>query len=145
MPVIISLSSIFSYGFGVINQIAYSPKDLATMSISVMRTGQSLVGPCEPTPSEMLYLSIIDRVPGLRHMVRSLHVFKHGQEPAKVVREAVSMAPVKYYPFARWFIDSMHCDDVRIACTGKGAWFVEATANCCLEEVPRSPANHLSR
>ncbi|EHA8588625.1 putative Acyl transferase 5 [Cocos nucifera] len=54
------------------------------MSFSVIRTGQSLVGPSEPTPSEMLYLSIIDRVPGLRHMVRSLHVFKHGQEPAKV-------------------------------------------------------------
>ncbi|XP_010910212.1 acyl transferase 4 [Elaeis guineensis] len=104
------------------------------MSFSVIRTGQSLVGPSKPTPSEMLYLSIIDRVPGLRHMVRSLHVFKHGQEPAKVIREALSMALVKYYPFAGRFIDSVH-GDVRMACTGEGVWFVEATANCSLEDV----------
>ncbi|XP_010943879.1 acyl transferase 4 [Elaeis guineensis] len=104
------------------------------MRFSVARTSQSLVGPCEPTPSDTLYLSIIDRVPGLRHMVRSLHVFKHGQEPAKVIREALSKALVKYYPFAGRFINSEH-GDVRIACTGEGAWFVEATANCSLEDV----------
>lgn len=104
------------------------------MSFSVIRSGQSLVGPSEPTPSETLYLSIIDRVPGLRHMVRSLHVFEHGHEPAKVIKKALSMALVKYYPFAGRFVNSMH-GDVRIACTGEGAWFVEATANCSLEDV----------
>ncbi|XP_008798875.1 acyl transferase 4-like [Phoenix dactylifera] len=104
------------------------------MGFSVTRTAQSLVSPWEPTPSDTLSLSIIDRVPGLRHLVRSLHVFKHGQEPAKVIKEALSKALVPYYPFAGRFVDSEH-GDVRIACTGEGAWFVEATANCSLEDV----------
>ncbi|XP_072996448.1 acyl transferase 5-like [Typha latifolia] len=104
------------------------------MAFSVTRKSGCLVSPSEPTPVETLYLSIIDRVAGLRHLVRSLHVFKRGQEPAKVIKEALSRALVQYYPFAGRFVDSEH-GDVRVACTGEGAWFVEATADCSLEDV----------
>ncbi|XP_072976357.1 acyl transferase 4-like [Typha angustifolia] len=104
------------------------------MGFSVTRNFGCLVSPSEPTPAETLYLSIIDRVPGLRHLVRSLHVFKRGDEPAKVIKEALSKALVKYYPFAGRFVDSEH-GDVRVACTGEGAWFIEATADCSLEDV----------
>ncbi|XP_072976146.1 acyl transferase 4-like [Typha angustifolia] len=104
------------------------------MAFSVTRKPGCLVSPSEPTPVETLYLSIIDRVAGLRHLVRSLHVFKRGEEPAKVIKEALSRALVQYYPFAGRFVDSEH-GDVRVACTGEGAWFVEATADCSLEDV----------
>lgn len=105
------------------------------MSFSVTRTSQSFVAPASPTPAETLFLSVIDRVAGLRHLVRSLHVFKHGREPAKVIREALAKALVQYHPFAGRFVDDAEHGDVRVACTGEGAWFVEATANCSLEDV----------
>ncbi|KAG6469530.1 acyl transferase 4-like [Zingiber officinale] len=105
------------------------------MSFSVTRISQSFVAPAAPTPDETLFLSIIDRVAGLRHMVRSLHVFKHGREAAKVIREALAKALVPYYPFAGRFVDDAERGEVRVACAGEGAWFVEATANCSLEDV----------
>ncbi|URD75115.1 Transferase family [Musa troglodytarum] len=108
----------------------------AAMSFSVTRTNRSLVAPCRVTPTGSLGLSAIDRVPGLRHMVRSLHVFRHGREPARVIREALSKALVKYYPFAGRFVDDPEGGgEVRVACTGEGAWFVEAKAGCSLEDV----------
>ncbi|KAF0928169.1 hypothetical protein E2562_038074 [Oryza meyeriana var. granulata] len=42
----------------------------------------SLPAPAAETPITTLELSAIDRVPGLRHNVRSLHVFRHnGAKP----------------------------------------------------------------
>ncbi|XP_064992148.1 acyl transferase 4-like [Musa acuminata AAA Group] len=108
----------------------------AAMSFAVTRTCRSLVTPSGVTPTGSLGLSAIDRVPGLRHMVRSLHVFRHGREPARVIREALSKALVKYYPFAGRFVDDPEGGgEVRVACTGEGAWFVEAKADCSLEDV----------
>ncbi|RWW23833.1 hypothetical protein GW17_00011903, partial [Ensete ventricosum] len=96
----------------------------AAMSFAVTRTSRSFIAPCEATPRGSLGLSVIDRVPGLRHMVRSLHVFRHGREPARVIREALSKALVKYYPFAGRFVDDPDGGgEVRVACTGEGAWF----------------------
>ncbi|KAJ4783597.1 HXXXD-type acyl-transferase family protein [Rhynchospora pubera] len=106
------------------------------MSLSVNRTARYYVRPSEPTPEDTLYLSVIDRVAGLRHMVRSLHVFKRGHEARRVIREALSKALVKYYPFAGRFIDPVgENEEVRVACTGDGVWFVEAEAGCSLEDV----------
>ncbi|WOK96058.1 hypothetical protein Cni_G04765 [Canna indica] len=105
------------------------------MAFSVTRSSSSFVAPCEPTPRDTLALSIIDRVAGLRHMVRSLHVFKHGRDPAKVIKEALSKVLVQYYPFAGRFVVDPDHGDVRVACTAEGAWFVEATANCSLDDV----------
>jgi hypothetical protein len=66
------------------------------------------VAPSSPTPAETLPLSVIDRVAGLRHLVRSLHVFEAGGgggEPARVVREALGKALVEYHPFAGRFVE----------------------------------------
>lgn len=94
------------------------------------------VKPSEPTPSGSLKLSVLDRVPGLRHLVRSLHVFEKGEEPAKVIREAVGKALVPYYPFAgRFKEEEEEGGEVVVECNGEGAWFVEAVANCTLEDV----------
>jgi hypothetical protein len=118
------------------------------MGFAVTRTGSSMVVPSSPTPRETLPLSALDRVPGLRHLVLSLHVFdgaataKDGVvddvvdrkgEPARLVREALGKALVDYYPFAGRFAEEG--GEVTVACTGEGAWFVEATAACTLEEV----------
>lgn len=113
----------------------------------VRRTSQSLVAPSSATPRETLRLSVIDRVAGLRHLVRSLHVFAGKNDtqaaaaaapatavtPAKALREALGKALVDYYPFAGRFVEEG--GETRVACTGEGVWFVEAAAACSLEEV----------
>ncbi|KAE8807234.1 3'-N-debenzoyl-2'-deoxytaxol N-benzoyltransferase-like [Hordeum vulgare] len=122
------------------------------MGFAVTRTSQSLVVPSSPTPAgETLRLSSLDRVPGLRHLVLSLHAFDgatrvdaavgEGGEaaacsPARAVREALGKALVDYYPFAGRFLEpAEEGGEVRVACTGEGVWFVEATAACSLEDV----------
>jgi len=83
------------------------------MGFPVRRTSRSYVRPAAATPSGSLELSAVDRVVGLRHMVRSLHVFAArrpqlggtlgGTEeeqplssPARVVRGALGKALVDY-------------------------------------------------
>lgn len=109
------------------------------MGFAVTRTSRSMVPPSSPAPAgeTSLPLSALDRVPGLRHLVLSLHVFDGADgktEPARVVREALGKALVDYYPFAGRFVEA-DGGEVRVACTGEGAWFVEATAACTLEDV----------
>jgi hypothetical protein len=114
---------------------------MGSMGFPVTRTNRSLVPPSSATPNETLRLSVIDRVVGLRHAVRSLHVFDAagitagGDEkaPAKTLREALGKALMDYYPLAGRFVDSG--GETRVACTAEGAWFVEATAAFTLEEV----------
>ncbi|KAL6864768.1 hypothetical protein ACP4OV_015919 [Aristida adscensionis] len=124
---------------------------MGSMGFPVRRTRMSLVAPSSATPRETLRLSVIDRVAGLRHLVRSLHVFDakaggHAEAaaaaaaPARVLREALGKALVDYYPMAGRFVVAEEEDggaggEVRVACTGEGAWFVEAAAACRLEEV----------
>lgn len=93
-----------------------------------------LVRPSEPTPSHILLLSSIDTLPPFRYYTDTLHVFMHGREPAKVIRRAISRALVFYYPLAGRLVHSGD-DDLRIACTGDGVYFVEAQAKCKLEDV----------
>lgn len=105
------------------------------MSYCVTKLAEGLVVPREPTPTGNLPLSSIDQTPGLRDvMVDSIHVFGHGVEPAKVIRDALSKALVPYYPIAGRFVK--HDDgEMEVACTGEGAWFVEAVADFRLEDV----------
>ncbi|TKW12345.1 hypothetical protein SEVIR_5G030200v4 [Setaria viridis] len=123
---------------------------LAMGSAAVRRTSQSYVRPVAATPPGALELSIIDRVVGLRHLVRSLHVFdaqggaggRQGRpsspSPARVVREALGKALVDYYPFAGRLVDGAGGPvSARVECTGEGVWFVEAAADCSLEEAGR--------
>uniref|UniRef100_A0A0A9GRP0 Uncharacterized protein n=1 Tax=Arundo donax TaxID=35708 RepID=A0A0A9GRP0_ARUDO len=113
---------------------------MGSIGFPVTRTSLSLVAPSSPTPQETLRLSVIDRVAGLRHLVRSLHVFSGAGEggappapPARTLREALGKALVDYYPMAGRFVEEE--GEVRVACTAEGAWFVEAAAACSLEEV----------
>ncbi|KAL6865133.1 hypothetical protein ACP4OV_016284 [Aristida adscensionis] len=121
------------------------------VTATVTRKSQSLVAPSSPAPATAattLELSAIDRVPGLRHTVRSLHVFRRrsGKEddggvaagtgrPAEVIRAALSRALVEYRPFAGRFVGSVAAGEACVACTDDGAWFVEAAADCSLDDV----------
>ncbi|CAO2162227.1 unnamed protein product [Urochloa humidicola] len=114
-------------------------------SAAVKRTSRSYVRPIAATPSDPLELSIVDRIVGLRHLVRSLHVFdppaggeRRQQTPAGVLREALGKALVDYYPLAGRLVDGAGGPaTARVECTGEGAWFVEAAADCSLEEAGR--------
>ena len=125
------------------------------VKITVTRKSQSFVVPAsEPAPpsaeTTTLELSAIDRVPGLRHTVRSLHVFRNKKEssaagagcddddaarPGEVIRAALSRALVDYRPFAGRFVGSVAAGETCVECTDDGAWFVEAVADCSLEGV----------
>ena len=124
------------------------------VNITVTRKSQSFVVPAssEPASAETtLELSAIDRVPGLRHTVRSLHVFRNKKEssaagagcddddaasrPGEVIRAALSRALVDYRPFAGRFVGSVAAGEACVECTDDGAWFVEAVADCSLEDV----------
>jgi hypothetical protein len=121
-------------------------------SITVTRKSQSFVVPSStPTPTtETLELSAIDRVPGLRHTVRSLHVFRRNDaaaaaaahydaaaagRPAEVIRAALSRALVDYRPFAGRFVGSLYAGEASVECTDDGAWFVDAVTDCSLDDV----------
>lgn len=104
------------------------------MALSVIRTNQGLVQPSKKTPSGTLDLSIIDRLPVLRCNARTLHVFRHGPGAAQVIREALSMALVPYYPLAGRLKEPSH-GELQIECSGEGVWFVEASAECMLDSV----------
>jgi len=112
----------------------------------VQRTSRSYVRPSAATPSGALELSVIDRVVGLHHLVRSLHVFAapvagsqdHARSPARAVRDALGKALVDYYPFAGRLVDGAGGPGVsRVECTGEGAWFVEAAAAFSLDDAGR--------
>ena len=105
------------------------------MTFSVIRSSRSLVRPSEKTPQgTLLDLSIIDRLPVLRCNIRTLHVFRHGPEAARVIREALSKALVPYYPLAGKLKESSQ-GQLQIECSGEGVWFVEASADCTLYGV----------
>ncbi|WVZ96639.1 hypothetical protein U9M48_042251 [Paspalum notatum var. saurae] len=118
------------------------------VNVTVRRKSQSFVVPpssaLPPSIAETLELSAIDRVPGLRHTVRSLHVFRGrpskdaaaaGAGPAEVIRAALSRALLVYRPFAGRFVGSVVAGDACVQCTDEGAWFVEAAADCSLDDV----------
>ncbi|KAF9592896.1 hypothetical protein IFM89_018612 [Coptis chinensis] len=104
------------------------------MTFTVTRSTGVIVQPSESTPSGTLNLSVIDRLPNLRLNVQTLHVFRHGHETARVIREALSKALVPYYPLAGRLKESPY-GDLQIYCSGEGVWFVDAFTDCSLESV----------
>ncbi|WOL09024.1 hypothetical protein Cni_G17777 [Canna indica] len=107
---------------------------------TVTKKSEGYVRPAEATPAGSLTLDWIDRYPTHRGLVDSLHIYKHGKEPGKVIREALAKALVPYYPIAGRIAQPEEGGDPRLECTGDGVWFVEAAANCSLADV-----NHLER
>lgn len=116
------------------------------MDFNVTRSSHGLVPPSEPTPSEVLDLSVIDRQPVLRCNARTLHVFRHAgatstaaptaANPAQVIRQAFAKALVPYYPLAgRLKLGSTDHPRLQVECSGEGIWVVEARTDRSLEEL----------
>lgn len=104
------------------------------MEFSVTTRAKGLVAPSGPTPSGILELSVVDRLPALRCNARTLHVFRHGPAAVEVIREALGKALVPYYPLAGRLRVSDE-NELQIACTGDGIWVVDALADCTLDDV----------
>ncbi|XLR69531.1 hypothetical protein HN51_016629 [Arachis hypogaea] len=105
--------------------------------VSVKLTSEpSLVAPAEETKKGMYFLSNLDQ--NIAVIVRTVYCFKsaeRGNEKAAVVmKNALKKVLVQYYPLAgRLSISSE--GKLIVDCTGEGALYVEAEANCEMEEI----------
>lgn len=93
------------------------------------RSSQAMVLPSKPTPNGDLPLSLVDKALYMRSMMELFQVFHTGHHPAKLIRQALAMALVPYYPVAGRLAEN------HVACTGEGVLFSEATANCSLKDL----------
>lgn len=105
------------------------------MEFTVTKMAPVLVAPSEKTPSGSLSFSSLDLLPAMRCFVPMIHVFRHGEEPAEVIRGALAKALVHYYPVAGRIVPGPTDGELHVACTGEGVWFVRAAASCTLEDV----------
>ncbi|KAJ4960719.1 hypothetical protein NE237_020629 [Protea cynaroides] len=95
-----------------------------------------LVPPAEETKKGLYFLSNLDQ--NIAVIVRTIYCFKSdekGNEQAgQVIKDALAKVLVHYYPLAgRLTISSQ--GKLIVDCTGDGAVFVEAEANCNMEEI----------
>ncbi|KAJ3691025.1 hypothetical protein LUZ61_020189 [Rhynchospora tenuis] len=98
------------------------------------------VRPSSTTAIEILPLSSIDRCTAGRMLLNAVSVFTHSVKAVTRIRDAFAKALVHYYPVAGKIIEINLVGKPEVDSTGEGIWFVEANANCSLEEV-----NYLER
>lgn len=109
-----------------------------SLTFTVRRHEPVLVAPAEATPHEFKRLSDIDDQDGLRFHIPVIQFYYNnpsmgGQDPAKVIREALARALVFYYPLAGRLRESAERKLV-VECTGEGVLFIEADADVRLEQ-----------
>ncbi|KAL4202997.1 hypothetical protein AMTRI_Chr02g266300 [Amborella trichopoda] len=109
------------------------PPTMATFSVT--KSDPVWVRPARDTPSSVLEFSRIDSQPAFRFLVKTIHVYKYGEEAAKKIREALAELLVPYYQFSGRLTASGEDGRLRLLCTGEGAGFVEGVANCRLEDI----------
>lgn len=103
----------------------------------VVKQGQpTLVPPAEETEKGLYFLSNLDQ--NIAVIVRTIYCFKSeekGNENAgEAIKNALRKVLVHYYPLAGRLTISAE-GKLIINCTGEGAVFVEAEANCAMEEI----------
>ncbi|XP_062105396.1 omega-hydroxypalmitate O-feruloyl transferase-like [Humulus lupulus] len=105
--------------------------------LRVKREEPTLVVPAEETEKGLYFLSNLDQ--NIAVIVRTIYCFKPDTEKEKdkageVIRSALERVLVHYYPLAgRLEISSE--GKLIINCSGEGAVFVEAEADCMMEEI----------
>ncbi|KAG9156864.1 hypothetical protein Leryth_025882 [Lithospermum erythrorhizon] len=112
----------------------------SSLVFSVKRKQPELVRPSKPTPQECKLLSDIDDQEGLRFLIPVIQFYKNdpssirgGQDPVKVIRDAIAKALVFYYPFAGRLREGPG-RKLMVDCTGEGVLFIEAEADVTLEQ-----------
>lgn len=107
-----------------------------TFQLSVKQNEPSLVPPAEETQKGLYFLSNLDQ--NIAVIVRTIYCFKSdvkGNEDAvEVIKDALSKVLVHYYPIAGRLTISSE-GKLIVDCTGEGAVFVEAEANCSITEI----------
>ncbi|RLM54383.1 benzyl alcohol O-benzoyltransferase-like [Panicum miliaceum] len=108
-------------------------------AFTVRRAGEPvLVAPAAPTPREAKPLSDIDDAEGMRFYSSGIHLYRgdparDGQDPARVVREALTRALVPYYPLAGRLREEEGRKLV-VDCAGQGVMFAEADADLTADD-----------
>ncbi|XP_068666753.1 omega-hydroxypalmitate O-feruloyl transferase-like [Aristolochia californica] len=104
--------------------------------LSVVQGEPALVPPAEETEKGLYFLSNLDQ--NIAVIVQTVYCFKADEKgnerAAEVMKDALSKVLVYYYPLAGRLIISAE-GKLIVNCTGEGAVFVEADANCTLEAL----------
>ncbi|KAI4343579.1 hypothetical protein L6164_010913 [Bauhinia variegata] len=111
--------------------------DSTNFKLDVRQIGEpSLVPPAEETAKGLYFLSNLDQ--NLAVPVRTFYYFKSAsrgnEDAAEVIKNALSKILVPYYPMAGKLTFSSE-EKLIVDCTGEGALFVEAEANCAIEDI----------
>lgn len=104
--------------------------------LSVKQGEPTLVPPAEETEKGLYFLSNLDQ--NIAVLVQTIYCFRaedRGNErAAEVMKEALSKVLVYYYPLSGRLTISPE-GKLIVDCTGEGAVFVEAEADCRLEDI----------
>ncbi|KAL5581411.1 hypothetical protein UlMin_013853 [Ulmus minor] len=104
--------------------------------LKVKREEPTLVSPAEETEKGLYFLSNLDQ--NIAVIVRTIYCFKSeekgNEEAAEVIKKALERVLVDYYPLAGRLTISSE-GKLIINCTGEGAVFVEAEADCMLKDI----------
>jgi omega-hydroxypalmitate O-feruloyl transferase len=96
----------------------------------------TLVLPAEPTKKGLYYLSNLDQ--NIAYPVRTIYCYKScskgNEDVTKVIKDSLSKILVHYYPMAGRLTISSE-GKLIIDCTEEGVVFVEAEANCMMEDL----------
>ena len=103
----------------------------------VVRQGEpTRVKPAEETEKGLYFLSNLDQ--NIAVPVRTVYCFKSAsrgnEDAAQVIKDALSKILVPYYPMAGTLIISLE-GKLIVDCTEEGAVFVEAEANCNIDDI----------
>ncbi|GFZ16286.1 hypothetical protein Acr_25g0006950 [Actinidia rufa] len=107
-------------------------------AFTVRREKPTLVVPSKPTPRELKQLSDIDDQEGLRHLIPVImfykcNLFMEGEDPVKVIREALSKALVEGVLFIEADAD-IELDQLMVDTMPQGCWYLDEL----LHNVPGS-------
>ncbi|CAL5373057.1 unnamed protein product [Camellia sinensis] len=107
-----------------------------TFQLVVNQGEPTLVPPADETEKGFYFLSNLDQ--NIAVIVRTIYCFKSdkkgNEKAADVIKAALSRVLVHYYPLAGRLTISPE-GKLIVDCNGEGAVFVEAEANCDIEEI----------
>ncbi|CAK7336770.1 unnamed protein product [Dovyalis caffra] len=107
-----------------------------TLQLIVKQEEPTLVPPAEETPKGLYFLSNLDQ--NIAVIVRTIYCYKSdlkgNKDAVEVIKSALSKVLVHYYPLGGRLTISSE-GKLIVDCTGEGALFVEAEANCEITEL----------
>jgi benzyl alcohol O-benzoyltransferase len=109
-------------------------------ALFTVRRGQPvLVAPAEPTPREAKPLSDLDDGEGMRFYSSGIHLYRNnpakaGQDPARVIRDALARALVPYYPLAGRLREEEEGRKLVLECDARGVMFAEADCDLTADD-----------